>query len=208
MDVLVNMQERKFPNDWVLALTVTEFLITDDVDALLSASRKPMDIVPIQLVQVWGDDTEKYDPMKDLLLQRHHVVTMGQRRFAHRGRGHPHVYTDGRHNIQRAYQQYVRPVSSDSTIVKFQFSPWPELMKRKVQIGARIPESDRRQRKGYQHFEHTTEESMKKYRSSHLEKAKWLPATDPHMTPIANAYPEVIDLIAPVEKKEKRRSRT
>lgn len=138
VDAEVEDIERMFPDEtWKLVLTVTEFLIWPNMRAELEST--PLNCRSIPMLDMAGDDKLPLKPDLPLIQQRALFTSTDLRpRFVHRHLNdvRPH-YAVGRHSV-----------SSDSAAVhhgiifKYTYSPWPEIIPRKLQIAARQPPSD------------------------------------------------------------------
>jgi hypothetical protein len=103
-----------------------------------------------------GNDTIPLQHFTSLIKQRHEFVDVKYEtmydRFLHLGTTTTHHYTVGRHSYKPAFPK--RPTSTtmrDGLIFKWQWTPWPESVERKLGVGKTIPESDKKRGRGTQH---------------------------------------------------------
>ena len=179
LDAQVEQQERLFPNDWHLALTVTEFLIHPrfretlaTFDAGLPKAKHDKaypKIRALPMLPTVGDDSRS--PLRrfeSLPIQRSMYLwekawnprTFARhinggnppwRRYMHTGEIKGAIYEAGRHGITPAYSSRIVP-HMDGFVMKYTGSPWPESMMRHMQTGHNISEDDRKQGLGNQHL--------------------------------------------------------
>ena len=145
IDLEVMYYEKMYPTAWKIALNIPEFLIHVNLNEMLSkleASNGTM-IVRFRSVIMIGNDSVPFKRYTHLLQQRtqyaQNPTAPGERfgvtlfsRFMHRC-SHD-IYKPGRHMITEQNWQWA-PVGF---IAKFQYTPWPEIMSRKLQISRRI----------------------------------------------------------------------
>lgn len=171
LDQDVMKWEAQNPDDWKIALTVTEFLMAPpNFRLLLEEAGKHMHTIPGYDVSGRSDD-DSMPPLsseKQLATQRSMVCGQKgkQKRFIHVGyRQGEYAYVPGRHVMERATRvEDLPPGLQDLFYLKFRFSPWPEMLQRKLQIGPRVPEADRAREMGVQHYSATTAEAMQRAR--------------------------------------------
>ena len=176
LDAQVETQERLFPHDWHLALTVTEFLIHPrfretlaTFDPRAKQDKAHPEIRALPMLQIVGDDTR--GPLRrfeSLPLQRsmylwekawdpaifaRHINGgyLPWRRYMHTGKLAGAIYEVGRHRITPAYSKRIIP-HMDGFVIKYTGSPWPESMMRQMQIGHNVAEVDRMQGLGKRHL--------------------------------------------------------
>ena len=140
--------EREFPGSFRITLTTTEFLVHKDLRGYL---RKEEESCPTALrfsaYNLLGNDSNPLLHDMHLLQQRSAV---SPHRFEPASRIlHCHedlAYGVGRHSVNK-------PIiwSTKGFIIKTAWSPWPEIVQRKTQIGSRIPESDVKLHRGFHH---------------------------------------------------------
>ena len=158
------------PDAWHIALTTTEFLVHPNFRGLLatidaqSSTLKPR-FTRFPAIIMAGNDSVPLDNGRPLLVQRSVYAVSSSlneqatryRRILHAGmtRG-TYKYAAGRHGIRFLNGTSPRGVDvpkefEQPFIAKYMWTPWPESRNRKRQIGAKIPDSDKRRRRGYQH---------------------------------------------------------
>ena len=158
-DKQIMMYELEHPDDWHLALTVTEFVVHSDLRRMLSTLDPPEGesrVLQFPAVHMFGDDTQHFQYFGSLLEQR--SVYMGSdsarsfetlySRFIHTGlmSRNPPYYKPGRHGMNT-----LSNAVPYGFIAKFMFTPWPEIIARKVQIGARVSQLDKSNSRHSQH---------------------------------------------------------
>jgi len=174
--------EAQFPEDWHIALTVTEFLVHPTLRSFLQNYNPPPGltrIVKFRSAEMVGDDTHPLQYGGSLPKQRS-VYQSGNVcglycRFAHAGfKAKEYSYVPGRHGMQNNKQQ-TPEVASEGVILKYKWTPWPESIKRKQQEGANIPQSDAAQGFGTDHIVHNKDHgALLKEREDNFRK----PQTD------------------------------
>ena len=188
-DAQVMHWENEYPHDWAIALTTTEFLVYDNFRQSLF-EHQPCNLYPYihrfnHLVMV-GNDTQPLKHFSSLLKQRHQFQINQSLSYLSSfwiyGR-HLHInslnykYGAGRH-------WYARPLTKpdynstttemDGFIVKWKWTPWPESMIRKTQVGETIPARDIKRGMGAHHTQFFSIgkekklETMTKIRRSHI----------------------------------------
>lgn len=147
--------EKLFPDSWKIFLTTTEFLVHDDLSTLLMHESMPSAFRFRSYVMV-GDDSQPLVDSVPLLQQRssytvapltHEVFHVPGDHFnASSGENWYYSrmihsfdsmeYLNGLHRAEFRVDRF----SDEGFIAKFAFTPWPEAIDRKVQIGSRIPQ--------------------------------------------------------------------
>lgn len=148
--------EKLFPDSWKIFLTTTEFVVHDDLSTLLMHEKMPSAFRFRSYVMV-GDDSKPLVDHVPLLQQRslytvapltHEVFRVNRKDF-NASSGVNYFYSRIMHSFDRLeygeglHQSVEFPVqkfSNEGFIAKFSFTPWPEAIDRKVQIGCRIPQ--------------------------------------------------------------------
>jgi hypothetical protein len=159
VDGEVKIWEQKFPDDWKIALTVTEFLINSDFRKTTNnfhLTKGGKKVFKIPSVSIIGNDDKPLQRHASLPAQRHvYGVADGAlmwqfngdfmghfARFMHTGlAGGDYNYHPGRH-VFSSNCPIEKWNGAPLVIMKFLWSPWPEMHDRKRQIGNRIPSSD------------------------------------------------------------------
>mmetsp|Transcript_25578 Transcript_25578/g.65037 ORF Transcript_25578/g.65037 Transcript_25578/m.65037 type:complete len:1155 (-) Transcript_25578:286-3750(-) len=164
VDQEVASWEVQHVNDWKITLTVTEFLVAPIFRNLLQ-ELDDSGAVPRQFVtgikdfRVWGNDSPKLLRFAQLGSQRALINPLFGIRYLHVGlnRG-DYNYTPGRHSIdlKGGKQGSIQPQFQKIFIMKFHWSPWPEMAQRKLQIGPRIPARDKKRGWGAHHYSATS----------------------------------------------------
>lgn len=151
--------EEEFPDAWKLVLTVTEFLVHPDLRSWLD--QVDTQVVRFRSITMCGSDTEDLGRFEQLIQQRHQFVSAvaddgvnQYSRFAHRISAPGNHYTAGRHGLSFAANWIWAP---NGFIAKFQWTPWPQILPRKLQIKHRIPPADVARSFGFQHTMATPE---------------------------------------------------
>jgi len=149
-DNQVESFELEHPNDWLVALTTTEFLIKANLRGYLSnLGVKEPTVMPIRVISINGDNTSPLSYSQSLPRQRYvgHITELS--RFMHFKTNEVYHYGPGRHgyNGQGADMKEI----DNAFIMKFGYAPWPEVKERKMNVGKTIPESDKARGFGFQH---------------------------------------------------------
>jgi len=159
--------ENSFDNtDWRLALTTTEFLYTAGLrrkDNTMFDGLNGKRAIQIQSVSLIDNRPESRVDLTLPILQQKNVFYYSSKpetektkqeefmnnhynRFMHCVREFTNPYWLGRHNFKHPAKR------SNVHILKMLFSPYPEFFARKLQITAKIPESNKRMGWGHQHI--------------------------------------------------------
>lgn len=163
---------------WKIALNVTEFLCCNDLRWMVGAAQqqnhRALKTRGVVMVDPPGFDYAPPTPGLPLVRQRfhgyfediHHVPQPPpfRSRLLH---AHPNgAYTPGRHTTAHPGVPYVNGLM----LLWFGFSPWTEEnLRRKLQIQTRIPESDKKLGRGYQHIADAAK--LETMRAEHAAKA-------------------------------------
>lgn len=158
-----------------LVLNTTEFLVPFiDLRAYLK-DKNAIAITRATMV----DHEPGVEPGNDLILSKNYGFIEynginGQWRFLHTY--HTGNYEPGRHNLKGGSIDE-RPDPNQVIIYWYGFSPWnDQLIKRKLQIKDRVPESNRQIKAGFQHL--WTREEMEEKRLEFLSKSQILLTDD------------------------------
>jgi nucleoside-diphosphate-sugar epimerase/SAM-dependent methyltransferase len=167
VDAEVAKFEARFPEcAWKIALTTTEFLVHPNLRAYmhsLDATNASLALRFPGFIMV-GDDANPLTTYAQLVTQRsvagtdptdqtrvwsasmddYSYVNRQYSRFMHRKGVN---YGIGRHSIDTQWH-----LSESGFIAKFQWTPWPQIKDRKLQIQTQIPDSDRAKSYGSQHI--------------------------------------------------------
>ena len=176
VDKQVMNYELEHPNDWHLALTTTEFVVHSDLRRMLSTLDPPEGqsrVLQFPAMHMIGNDTRPFQYFGSLLEQRSVYMrsdaarsfkTMYSR-FIHTGlrSGSAPYYKVGRHAIHKP-SRFV----PHGFIAKYMFTPWPEIIARKVQIGARVSQLDRIKHRGHQHVRWANQSLLEADRAKEL----------------------------------------
>ncbi|CAF3624884.1 unnamed protein product [Rotaria socialis] len=158
VDEEVSDYERTFPKAWKIALNTPEFLVHPNLRQMLAETEHSSNILVIRFrsIIMSGDDAIPFQRFVPLLKQRSHYTwdpadarelhgETPSSRFIHR-HSLP-IYNIGRHSIRSSAWQWA-PIGF---IAKYQYTPWPDIVSRKLQIRTRIPLSDFAKKWGIQH---------------------------------------------------------
>ncbi|CAF1324836.1 unnamed protein product [Rotaria sordida] len=159
VDAEVQDYERMYPTAWKIALNTPEFLVHPDLRQALADIELNTSTIAFRLrsITMSGNDYIALQRFSSLLLQRSlyicdknnaaeiHGETPASR-YIHRYVFAP--YMVGRHGLTNNNWQWL----SIGFIAKFVFTPWPEIIKRKLQIHTRIPASDSNRGLGGHHI--------------------------------------------------------
>lgn len=181
-DQQVMVWEQQYPDDWTLALTTTEFLVHPNFRSELYRHqiRNPRPV--IRHYRVWymmGNDTTPLRHFTSLVNQRHQFLDSEPIfiRFLHVGTSFTHKYDYGRHNyteVRRKRQKKNRKpqeISHEGFIMKWVWTPWPEVAQRKLDVGKTIPQSDQERGFGTHHTARTSLAYVEAERSNELDLA-------------------------------------
>ena len=146
VDKEVVAQEGHFPDLWRIALTTTEFLVHPDLLGELKAKERAdpdSRTLHFPALRFVGDDSEQLQRFPSLLGQRSQVLqndwTGQYSRYIHRFSPDLGMYYGvGRHGF---WIKENTTLAEHGFIAKWAFTPWPESIDRKMQIGKRIPPS-------------------------------------------------------------------
>ncbi|WP_165452482.1 glycosyltransferase family 2 protein [Paenibacillus thalictri] len=151
--------EREF-NCWKMVLNTTEFLCVQNKAAFLSRLNKHghsmYRTTGISMIDPLRPIYKDPSPSIPLVKQRHHGIVQLESffrdRFIHKCSNG--AYGPGRHTSRNPDQAYL----SGAYTLHFRFSPWnKEMIRRKLFIQTRIPQSDKEKGWGKQHFVTRTE---------------------------------------------------
>ena len=105
--------------------------------------------------QMIGDDLQHLGRFQDLLAQRSQYALPWEISHHYRRIVHTNLknwtYAPGRHILEVNGKRARIPYLQDGFVAKYTFTPWPQVRQRLGQIGARVPEKDRRRGFGAQH---------------------------------------------------------
>ena len=186
-DEEVAKYEHTFVSPWRVALTTTEFIIHPDLVSDFGGFERNVEAMRLPSLRIVGNDSRPLLRFESLVLQRSAVLSgewmTPYSRFVHRLRYSPtapNPYTLGRHGLSQ------HRVKVDETnvlecghgwLAKFAYSPWPECLQRKLQIGKRIPKDHLAMGVGFQH--NTTVERLVQEREALLPRAFELTTASP-----------------------------
>ena len=191
-DKQVMQWENEYPRDWAIALTTTEFLIYDNFRQSLF-ERQPHDLYPyihrFNYLLMVGNDTKPLRHFSSLIKQRHlfqinpHSYRNFWRnygRFLHLNSVH-YKYLLGRHRYASELKPNTTGTEMDGFIVKWMWTPWPEGLLRKTQVGATIPKSDSKRGVGLQHNKWVRNDTkLEKHLIDHQKKVLLKPYASLH----------------------------
>ena len=180
--------EEQLNTDFKVVLTATEFIFGLDYRETLIRLREEN-----PQVQAFGgcsyilvDKEDTHLPFRHPLVMDHHygcrvnkaTNTRERWRFTHTAKSGN--YTPGRHstNLPCVY-------SEDLNLLHWRFAPWPQAKERKLQIAARVPQSDLAKGMGAHHIhtEKTLEEEYQKWLAESYDLL-----TDPKFKSIYEGY--------------------
>ena len=141
--------EKMYPNAWKIALNIPEFLVHPNLRSMLSESEHSSDVMALRFrsIIMSGNDSMPLQRFTSLLKQRSQYVYDAANadegrgitlysRYVHR---YPNAqYQSGRHEIMNCVWKW----AAVGFLAKYQFTPWPEIVPRKLQIRTRIPSDD------------------------------------------------------------------
>ena len=147
--------KRWYPNAWKIALNTPEFLVHFNLRQMLAEAERSSHTMAFRFrsMIMTGNDSIPLSNITSLLKQRSqyacrteeewHGITVYSR-YLHRYQYGK--YKVGRHEIERSWQW--APLGF---LVKYQYTPWPDIIKRKLQIRQRMPTKDFVPGIGYHH---------------------------------------------------------
>jgi nucleoside-diphosphate-sugar epimerase/2-polyprenyl-3-methyl-5-hydroxy-6-metoxy-1,4-benzoquinol methylase len=164
VDEEVTKWENTFPGWWKVTLTTTEFLVHHDLRGYLhrlenTPRYQNVSAFRLRSLEIVGTDDVPLGRFAQLAQQRsEYLAPRGQTpfnyttqysRFLHRV-DYPtkNRYHAGRHSLKGLV---VASMLEEGFISKFKYSPWPQMLARKLQIGPRIPKEHFRIGAGIQH---------------------------------------------------------
>ena len=178
-DQEVAKYEHTFVSPWRVALTTTEFIIHPDLASDLINLERDVEAMRLPSLRITGNDSRPLLRFESLIRQRSLIILREwitqYSRFVHRLRhspAAPNPYSPGRHGMSQ------HRVKVDDTnvqecahgwIAKFAYSPWPECLQRKLQIGKRIPKDHFERKMGTQH--NTTAEKLAEERNASIAQS-------------------------------------
>ena len=175
-DQEVGRYEQTFISPWRVALTTTEFIIHPDLAGDLESLERDVESMQLPSLRIAGNDSHPLLRFESLARQRSLIILREwihyYSRFVQRLRYSPtapNPYTLGRHGLTPHHVKVDSVTVQECAhgwIAKFAYSPWPECLQRKLQIGKRIPKEHLALGLGIQHD--TTVEKLAK------EREKWL----------------------------------
>jgi nucleoside-diphosphate-sugar epimerase/2-polyprenyl-3-methyl-5-hydroxy-6-metoxy-1,4-benzoquinol methylase len=158
MDEEVVEQEKALSTCWRMALTTTEFVVHPDLRGELrrleNVNSPTILAMRFPAFMIAGDDSLALKRFPNLIEQRTQVTNepwLNQySRFLHRlPRDRDGYYSVGRHVLHVDNSNIA--ISDQGFLAKWKYSPWPESVARKMQIGPRIPKDHLAQGWGFQH---------------------------------------------------------
>lgn len=168
--------ENLFRCEWRIVLTTSEFLVHPNLRGWLNSSFATKETYRFPSFLVVGNDTRPLDPTGSLVVQRSEVALTAPgvadsterehgitqySRFLHRNEA---VYEIGRHEISGPWSWTLR-----GFLLKYQWSPWPDIEERKLHVQDLIPASDFEQARSFQH--HVNEAQLR------AEHTRWATQT-------------------------------
>jgi len=161
-DKQVTEVEKKYPNDWLVALTTTEFLIATQLRTSLAQDleKDKMFVALLKTMLVDGNNSVPLSYSKPLPKQRRkgNPSSIYSRAMHYKTNGN-YSYSPGRHHYRGTGAENY-PLKA--FIMKFGFAPWPEVRERKMNVGETIPASDVRRKFGSHHTNRQNEDFIEK----------------------------------------------
>ena len=156
LDKQVMSVQKSHPDYWHIALTTTEFLVHADLRGSLAVldGERP---VRIRAVMMVGNDSRPLGRYKDLATQRSLCTTSAANPYARFIFGGSFMqrnwtYLVGRHDmVWVGRDKSLIAFLKGGLILKYTYTPWPQVQSRLGQVGTRIPSSDRRKHFGSHH---------------------------------------------------------
>lgn len=191
----VGEYERTLPtgkDQWKIALCTSEFIWHPDFRGKLEElSQKNPDIDAFGMASYCMVEN-KADWFPWGFLDKPHGFNVSRfRRYVHRGPDGE--YSTGRHSTRLNHMQV-----EEMRLAHMSFCPWPEAKQRKLQIQTRMPDSDRQNGRGVQHF--VTEEELDRQYEKYLSVSDSLMKDEYFRNTYLRFYPEEeYDFINPEE---------
>ena len=156
VDLEVIDYEKLFPDAWKISINIPEFLVHSSLRETMNDFNNGSQAYRFRSIIITGNDTNRLGRFAPLIVQRSQYYCnrsdgsevngiTGYSRYVHRLS--EASYSFGRHDISGAVWNWM----SFGFISKFQYSPWPEIIPRKLQIRTRVPSSDFESSFGTQH---------------------------------------------------------
>lgn len=150
-DAEVQFWEQTLPG-WKFALNTTEFMFSPDMRQILLAAESE-GYMAVGSRAVCLIDKEQLPLERPIWRNRTHGFinyaagkpVVRRWRYAHRGE-------HGRYAVGRHHTEWPATHANHFLHLHFSFSPWPEAQARKLQIQARIPESNKASGLGFEHI--------------------------------------------------------
>lgn len=161
---VVSIEDTYPDHIWKVCLTMTEFLVWPTIYEDLSKAATPA--LKLQTLNIIGDDSQPFVKHVPLIRQRNRHTKTGQdySRYIHKHKTSARaVYSIGRHGTHLEQSP-----ATNALILKYIYSPWPEIVPRKLQIAARQHQGDIDGRLGYQHQYNL--EQLEKVRNEALQQ--------------------------------------
>lgn len=157
VDAEVVEQENSLSTSWRVALTITEFIVHPNLKGELrrleAAHPTTFHAMRFPALMMAGDDTHSLKRFPNLIEQRTQVTRESwinqYSRFLHRLPRDRNYYHLGRHAIDLDESNIA--LSEQGFLAKWKYTPWPESVARKMQIGSRIPKEHLARGWGFQH---------------------------------------------------------
>ena len=142
VDAEVQDYEKLYPEAWKIALNTPEFLVHSNLrQALVELEQlnPTVKVYRFHSIILTGNDAIPFEHVTNLIKQRSqyvcnesdHAETLYSR-YIHRFTSAP--YKIGRHYLHKTVAQWF----PNGFIAKFQYTPWPQIMNRKLQIRSRM----------------------------------------------------------------------
>lgn len=148
VDLEVRDVEKTFPDDyWKVTLNTTEYMMWPRFKEDLEKTPSSVSAYRMHELGIVGDNSVPLNPELPLVQQRNQPYLYAESRYIHRNTNNcGNLYTIGRHTITIPHVSAVNAI-----LFKYVFAPWPEILPRKLQMGARQPKHDIVRGFGYQH---------------------------------------------------------
>jgi hypothetical protein len=155
VDLEVEKYENMYSSAWKIALNIPEFLVHPNLREALADVERSSDVQALRFrsILMTGNDSKPLQRFEPLLKQRSQylcIVTWhGETSFSRYIHRYQYAnYTPGRHAINGMVWEWF-PVGF---IAKFGYTPWPEIISRKLQIRSRIPLHNIERKMGLHHI--------------------------------------------------------
>jgi len=169
------MKKEKEISGWKVALNTTEFLFMDTSQLVDEATNKAF--IQEKTYTMVDISPSTFDSTGSLLEQKCHGFIDNNKASHKRA---VHCYEDGQYDIGRHKTGFACDVLDGSYICVYSWSPWPEVLSRKLQIKNKISETDKQNRikKGWGTYHFLSEEELTERYNKLVPRSKYIYGSD------------------------------